>query len=127
MQIEDNERIELLQTIAAAFNRHDLDAIMACFAGDAVLEMPRGPDPWGQRYEGTEQVRSGLASRFAGMPDVRYDDARHWACGDFGVSEWTLRGTTTEGQTIEVRGCDHWTFRDDKVIKKNSYWKIVDR
>jgi hypothetical protein len=24
-----------------------------------------------------------------------------------------------------VRGCDHWEFRDGKVVGKDSYWKIV--
>jgi hypothetical protein len=28
--------------------------------------------------------------------------------------------------TIEVRGCDFYTFRDGKVIGKDSYWKIVE-
>jgi len=25
-----------------------------------------------------------------------------------------------------VRGCDHWEFRDGKVVRKDSYWKIVE-
>jgi ketosteroid isomerase-like protein len=44
--------------------------------------------------------------------------------GDRGASEWTLSGTTTEGQRIEVRGCDLWTLRDGAIVKKDSYWKI---
>jgi ketosteroid isomerase-like protein len=28
------------------------------------------------------------------------------------------------GEQIEVRGCDLWTFRDGKIIKKDSFWKI---
>lgn len=27
---------------------------------------------------------------------------------------------------IEVRGCDFYTFRDGQVIRKDSYWKIVE-
>jgi ketosteroid isomerase-like protein len=34
-----------MERVLAAFNRHDLDAIMAFFAEDAVLELPRGADP----------------------------------------------------------------------------------
>ena len=26
-----------------------------------------------------------------------------------------------------VRGCDHWEFRDGKVTRKDSYWKIVEK
>jgi ketosteroid isomerase-like protein len=119
-------QLETLRAIADAFNRHDLDDIMSYFADDCVLEMPRGPEPWGSRLVGREQVRQGLASRFEGLPDVHYSDDRHWVCGDFGVSEWLLTGTTPSGDRVKVRGCDHWTFRDGKVIKKDSYWKIVE-
>jgi ketosteroid isomerase-like protein len=117
---------ETLRQILDAFNRHDLDAIMAHFAADAVLETPRGPDPWGTRFTGKAAVREGLARRFSGIPDVAYSDDRHWVCGDRGVSEWLLTGTTTAGERIAVRGCDLWEFRDGQVIWKDSYWKIVD-
>jgi ketosteroid isomerase-like protein len=126
MQTTDTVTVETLEAICDAFNRHDLDAIMAYFAADSVLEMPRGPQPWGQRFAGTDAVRAALASRFAGIPDVHYGDASHWVCGDFGVSEWTLTGTKPDGTRLAVRGSDHWTFRDGKVVRKDSYWKIVE-
>ncbi|MCC6791757.1 MAG: nuclear transport factor 2 family protein, partial [Thermomicrobiales bacterium] len=97
--------VETLEQILAAFNRHDLDAIMAFFADDAVLETPRGSDSWGRRYVGKAAVREGLAGRFSGIPDVHYSDDRHVVCGDRGVSEWLLTGTTTAGERIAVRGC----------------------
>ena len=115
-----------MEEVLAAFNRHDLDAIMDYFAEDAVLEMPRGPEPWGTRYAGKSAVRAGLASRFAGLPDVHYAEDRHFVCGARGVSEWLLTGTTTAGERIEVRGCDLWEFRDGLITRKDSYWKIVE-
>ena len=36
-----------LTELCDAFNAHDLDRIMALFADDCVLEMPRGNEPWG--------------------------------------------------------------------------------
>ena len=39
---------------------------------------------------------------------------------------WPLTGTTREGTRKEVRGCDFYTFRNGKVIRKDSYWKIVE-
>lgn len=117
---------DTLKQILEAFNRHDLDAIMEYFSEDCSFDFPRGPDPWGQRFTGKAQVREGLASRFKGIPDVHYSEDRHWVSGDLGVSEWTLTGTTTAGVSLKVRGCDHWEFRDGKVIRKDSYWKIVE-
>jgi ketosteroid isomerase-like protein len=88
--------------------------------------MPRGPEPWGHRVTGREAVREALAGRFAGLPDVHYGDGRHWVSGDLGVSEWLLTGTRTDGAQVRVRGCDHWQFRDGRVVRKDSYWKIVE-
>jgi ketosteroid isomerase-like protein len=118
--------IETLERVLEAFNAHDLDAIMAFFADDCVLEMPRGPEAWGRRLEGRERVREGLAGRFAGIPDVHYGDDRHWVAGDRGCSEWLLTGTSVQGERIEVRGCDLFEFRDGKIVRKDSYWKIVE-
>lgn len=115
-----------LRAILAAFNRHDTDAIMSFFADDCVFETPRGFSPWGTRLVGADAVRGGFAARFAGIPDVHYGDDGHFVCGDRGVSDWTLTGTTTEGERVEVRGCDLWTFRHGKIVRKDSFWKIVD-
>lgn len=53
-------------------------------------------------------------------------DDRHRVSGDLGVSEWLLTGTRGDGEQVRVRGCDHWEFRGGQVVRKDSYWKIVD-
>ena len=119
---------ETLKQVLDAFNRHDLDAIMEFFSDDCSFDLPRGPEPWGQRYTGKVQVREALAGRFKGIPDVHYGDDRHWVSsdGNMGLSEWTLTGTTTSGIRLKVRGCDLWEFRNGKITRKDSYWKIVE-
>jgi ketosteroid isomerase-like protein len=119
--------IEALESIAAAFNAHDIEKIMSFFARDCCLEMPRGPHPFGRRYDGYDAVRSGLLGRLEGIPDVHYGDATHFASGDWGASRWTLTGTTVAGQRVEVCGCDFYRFRNGKVVLKDSYWKIVEK
>ena len=109
--------VETLQRLVDAFNAHDLDAVMRFFTDDCV----------GQRFQGWEAVRSGLASRFVGIPDVHYGDDRHWVNGDRGCSEWLLTGTTAKGEQVEVRGCDLFEFRGGKIARKDSYWKLVER
>lgn len=117
---------QLLKEFLEAFNRHDLDSIMSFFAEDCVFYMPRGTRPRGDRYAGKHEVRAGLAKRFEGIPDVHYGDDQHWACGNFGVSEWTLTGTSTSGKRIEVRGVDLLEFADGKITRKDSFWKIIE-
>ena len=124
MQDDEEAKLARLKAIAQAFDGHDLDAIMEHFTDDCVFLSPRGSEPFGRRFEGRDAVRAAFADRFAGIPDVRYTDDSHFVSGDRGVSEWLLSGTTVDGQRIEVRGCDIWTFRDGKVSLKDSYWKI---
>jgi ketosteroid isomerase-like protein len=122
--MEHDDAVRMLEQIAAGFDTHDLDGIMAHFADDAVFDGPRGSEKWGTRFTGREAIREAFAARFAGIPDVRYQEDSHFVDGDRGASEWTLSGTTTDGARIEVRGCDLWTLRDGTVVKKDSFWKI---
>jgi ketosteroid isomerase-like protein len=125
--MSDDRNLRVLQDVLDAFNRHDLDTIMSFFAEGCVFDLPRGPDRHGTRFVGKDDVRRGLASRFDGIPDVHYGDDHHFACGTRGVSEWTISGTTVDGERIDVRGCDLWTFADDgKLVRKDSFWKIRD-
>ena len=119
---------EKLKQLCAAFNAHDLDGVMSHFADDCVLEMPRGDKPWGSRSEGKAAVRKALAGRFEGLPDVHYGSEQHFVdeSANTGISKWILTGTRRDGQRIEVWGCDFYTFRGGKVIRKDSYWKIVE-
>ena len=124
---ERQTKLDVLARVLDGFNRHDVDAIMAEFTDDCVFESPRGPDPWGRRFVGRDAVGEGFAARFRGIPDVRYEGTDDFVCGERGASEWILSGTTVDGERIEVHGCDLWTFRGDQIVRKNSYWKIVER
>ncbi|AZQ67634.1 nuclear transport factor 2 family protein [Silicimonas algicola] len=122
----DQQRLmEVLDGLAEAFNNHDIDAIMAFFAEGCSLDLPRGTAPHGSRYVGRDQVRRGLLTRFETTPDVHYGEIENFVSGDTGMSKWLLSGTTLEGEKVRVRGCDFYSFRDDKVVRKDSYWKIV--
>ena len=114
-------RVEQLKEFLEAFNRHDLDSIMGFFADECVLDTPRG-----DHYVGKSEVRAGLARRFEGIPDVHYGQDRHWACGNLGVSEWTITGTTVSGKSLEVRGVDLLQFAQGKITRKDSFWKIME-
>jgi len=118
--------VEKLKGFLEAFNQHNLDSIMDYFAEDCVFYMPRGSTPRGDRYVGKTEVRAGLAKRFEGIPDVHYGDDQHWVCENFGVSEWTLTGTSVSGEKIEVRGVDLLEFDQGKITRKDSFWKILE-
>jgi len=115
-----------LHGLADAFNNHDIDQVMSFFASDCTLDMPRGSESHGTRCVGFDDVRRGLLSRFETTPDVNYGELEHFVSGHCGMSKWLLTGTKLDGQKVKVRGCDFYLFRDGKVIRKDSYWKIVE-
>ena len=47
-----------LEAFAQAFNRHDLDAIMAMMTDDCVFESSAGPEQSGKRHSGQAAVRA---------------------------------------------------------------------
>ena len=79
-----DDGISMLRAIAHAFDTHDLDGIMRHFADDAVFESPRGSEAFGTRVIGAAAVREAFAARFAGIPDVRYQQDEHFVDGDRG-------------------------------------------
>jgi ketosteroid isomerase-like protein len=116
--------VAYLQAFADAFNAHDADALMTFMTEDCVFEISWGPEVWGKRFEGQEAVREGFSGVWKTYPDAQWLDARHFVAGDRGVSEWRFTGTGSDAKKVEVNGCDVFTFRDGKILVKNSYRKI---
>ena len=115
--------VEVLQAFADAWNRHDVDALMAFMSDDCVFESSAGPDVCGTRFAGREAVRAGYKEVFSTFPDAHWGHAQHFVKGERGVSEWTFTGTRADGVRVEVHGCDLFTFRGGKIAVKNSYRK----
>jgi ketosteroid isomerase-like protein len=121
--MNDEQKLHLLEVFAEAWNRADLNTLMACMTDDCVFDTAAGPDVCGVRHVGQPAVRAAYAEVFVNFPDAQWRGARHFVAGDHGVSEWTFTGTRPDGARVEVNGCDLLTFREDKISFKNSYRK----
>lgn len=119
----DTGALALMERFADAWNRHDLDALMSMMTDDCVFDASAGPDVEGHRSQGQQAVRAAYAAVFAAFPDAHWADARHFAAGTRGVSEWTFTGTRADGTRVAVHGCDLLTFRDGRIAVKNSFRK----
>jgi len=115
--------IGFLEAFADAWNRHDVDDLMSFMTDDFIVESSGGESACGTRYEGVEAVRVGYSKSWNDFPDARWTNARHFVQGDRGVSEWIFTGTSANGKRSEVAGCDIFTFRNGKILVKNSYRK----
>lgn len=115
--------VDMLQAFADAWNAHDVDALMRFMHDDCVFETAAGPDVCGTRHAGREAVRKAFAAAWASFPDAQWRNARHFVAGERGVSEWTFTGTAADGTRVEVHGVDVFTFRDGKILVKDSFRK----
>jgi ketosteroid isomerase-like protein len=105
------------------WNGHDLEGILAMMTDDVIFDASFGKESWGARAVGKPAVREFLEEMFRRIPDVRWDEIRHFACPELAVVEWLTIGTPRGGTRYEVQGCDVLSLRDAKIAAKRSYRK----
>ena len=111
--------VAFLEAFADAWNRHNIDAIMASMTEDCVFITSGG-----DRFEGRDAVREVFADVVSSFSDLTFKEPSHFADGARGLSEWIFCGTDVEnGKRMEARGCDVFTFRDGLIAVKNTYMK----
>ena len=118
--------IELMRQISAAFNSRDVERIVKCFAEDGVFCLAPGPESVGRTLKGKAAIRKALADRFKQIPDMRWENEDYVLAGDRAISVWTVRGRGADGEELNYQGCDIYRFEGDKIIHKNTFWKIVE-
>lgn len=122
---EQATRVAMLDRFVAAWNAHDLEALMACFTDECVFWSSSGPHPEGGIFEGREAVAAASAAIFRAFPDAAWTESRTTVFGDRALWEWTFVGTGQAGARTRVRGVDVLELAGDKISRKNSFRKAV--
>jgi ketosteroid isomerase-like protein len=104
-----------------AFNRHDVDAVMALMTDDCLFETT-GPAPDGQRRIGQAAVRATWEEFFAASPTDSFTAEEIFASGDRCVVRWRYTWNAADPAS-HVRGVDVIRVRDGKVAEKLAYVK----
>jgi len=117
------QRLSRLETFLSAWNTRDVETLMACMAENCVFYSSAGPDASGKQFIGHEAVRHSYANLFEKFPRAAWTNGRHYVCGDVGLSSWRFIGIDNDGMTIEVDGCDIFSFTGDLISSKDSYRK----
>lgn len=106
-----------------AFNRHDVDGIMALMSENVVFENTV-PPPDGERREGQAAVRAAWEELFRVAPQAVFETEEIFAVGDRCVVRWLYRwAADAPGRPGHVRGVDLFRVHDGKVAEKLSYAK----
>lgn len=114
---------ELLEKFAAGWNAHDIEMLLDCMTDDGIFYGSAGSDPDGTKTMGKEELRVSYAALWATFPDARWNDVNHFISGDRAVTEWRFTGTRSDGQKVDVRGCDVFVIRDGRIAVKDTFRK----
>lgn len=121
-----NDSKALLEKWIKAFQSCDLDAVVACYADDAVNFQVAAGEP----SIGIEQIRHDTAEFFRAFPDAWSRVENIISDGDRAAWEWVGGGTflghffgnPPTGRKFEIRGCGFFVFRDGKIVSQRGYW-----
>ena len=112
-----------------AWNRHDVDTILALHAEDSVFENHSS----GGLAVGKEEIGKLIEGVFATFPDLRFATRRAYFGDSVAVIEWTAhathatpiaRGARTfppTGKSLSWDGMDILPFRDGLITRKDVY------
>ena len=107
-----------------AVNRHDLDAMVSCFAPDFVNETPVHP---ARSFHGRDQVRKNWALIFATVPNLQADMVDCASQGDTVWTEWEMRGTRPDGAQHLMRGVSIFKLADGVFASVRFYLEPVEQ
>jgi steroid delta-isomerase-like uncharacterized protein len=127
--VKGPELQEFIDRYNAAWNDHDVEAIVSMHTEDSVFEN----HTTGDVNIGKDAIRSAITGIFGVFPDLSFEARSQYLRDDLVVQEWTARGThegamnrsgmTVEptGRTVEYRGMDIIPIRDGLVARKDVY------
>jgi ketosteroid isomerase-like protein len=114
--------LAVINQFNAAFNRHDVPAVMALMTEDCLFDNTT-PAPDGERFVGQEAVRHFWETFFRSSPDAVFQSEEVFAHADRCVIRWRFEWTNADGSRGHVRGVDVLRVRDGKVAEKLAYVK----
>ena len=106
---------ELIQRYFDAFNRHDVEAVVACFHPDAVLVGPNG-----KRLAGIAEVRRSYETEFALFPDAHCELRLCTGNNGRGVAESFFRRTRLRRGRIEAIGAEVMEIVDGTRLRRSA-------
>ncbi len=111
---------ELIKRYFDAFNRHNIEGVMACYHDEPVLVAPNG-----NRCEGRAAVRKSYEREFAMFPDGHCDLRTCTGNTGKGVAESFFTGTREGHGRVEAIGAEVMEIVDGKIKEIRDYHHAV--
>jgi steroid delta-isomerase-like uncharacterized protein len=127
--VDGPELREFIERYNAAWNAHDVDAILEMHAPDSVFEN----HTTGDVNVGSDAIGEAIRAIFTVFPDLEFETRRQYVRDGLVVQEWTARGThlgkmnraglevEPTGRPVEYRGIDVIPVENGLVARKDVY------
>lgn len=112
----------VLQRLHQAMNRHDIDALVACFHPEYSSEQPVHPE---RAFIGTEQVRRNWSGIFDETRDFHAMLLRSSVVGNEIWAEWVWEGSSRTGGRSEIRGVTLFAVSGGRIARGRLYMEPV--
>jgi ketosteroid isomerase-like protein len=113
---------EIFESMVAAVNLHDLEAMLSYFAPDYRSELPFTPE---KNFTGQAGVRKNWGFFFSTMPDFRVEILSEAAEGDTVWAELFFHGTQTDGTKRMMQGVNIMGMQSGKIAWGKLYQSTV--
>jgi len=108
----------VFERMIQAANRHDLEAMVACFAPDFRSEQPFSPE---RNFVGQAGVRKNWSFFFSTMPDFQAEVLSKAVEGDTVWAELHYHGTQVDGKKQATRGVTISGIQGDQIVWSKLY------
>jgi steroid delta-isomerase-like uncharacterized protein len=127
--VQGRELQEFIDRYNAAWNDHDVDAIVSMHTEDSVFEN----HTTGDVNVGREAIGTAISGIFTVFPDLSFETRRQYLRDDLVIQEWTASGThkgtmrrsgievEPTGREVDYRGMDVIPIEDGLVARKDVY------
>lgn len=109
---------DLAERYSAAWNAHDVAAIMAFHVEDTSYQRHGNP----KVYKGKDAVAEQFGKDISGLPGIKFEPVSLHGSDDHFVSESIITATKPDGTPVVMELVDVITLRDGKVVHKSSYF-----
>jgi len=123
MRTAKDDPMATVERLVRATNEHDLDALVACFAEDYVLDAPAHPE---RSFRGNAQVHRNWTQFFAAVPDLTARLLRSAVDGETVWTEWEMSGSRRDGGAHLMRGVFVFGISGDLVRWGRMFLEAVE-
>ena len=113
---------ELIRRYFEAFNKHDLEGVIACLHPEPVVV-----DSEGRRHEGVDAVRQLYRFQFSLAADGRCDLRSLVGHDGRGMAESLFHGTLDrDGDGIKALGAEVFEFADERIKEIRDHHRVLN-